>query len=187
MNSGGLCRVSLTGMNISDSVITGLLGGLVAWVLMVWAKHGPPAGQANGAFRFSCRMRAVAILVFLIACVFGAFALALLLNWGTPQATPLQRALSYLICAGVMGWAIWFLAEVFFFEARIHPTHLEIRSPWRLKREIPWKAFRAARFSSLNHWYVLSTEGHGKVRLSEYLPEVEQVLARTGLASDHAA
>ena len=158
-------------------VLTGLLGGFVAFLLLAWAARGKSSSDSPESLRFSSRMRVIAV---------GLLAIALFIGYAALHASPNQRVLAYAIGAVSVIWATWFILDVFLFEARITADYLELRSPWRAKRTIPWSAIVDYDYSSTNSWHILITDGYGKVRLSEYLIGVDRVLEKLKSVHENA-
>jgi len=147
-------------------ILSGVLGALVAGLLMAWVARGGASELRKGHVCYGARIRAVAVLMLAIA-VFIAYAAL--------HASPSQRVVAFFVAAPLLAGSVWFVVETFFVTASVSTTHLTHRSPWSGTRSIPWSAVTGYEFSSTMSWHVLETSGYGKVRLSSYMLGVDQV------------
>jgi len=158
-------------------IISGLIGGLAAILLLAWALRASPP-QQDGEIRYGSRMRLLALF---------CLALALFIGYAALHARADQRSIAYGVSGVLLSSVAWFVLEVLFVRVRITESHLEVRSPWRRRRVIPWTAITGYEFSEINRWHILSTKGFGKVRLSCYLSGVDQIAAHLDAGSGPAA
>lgn len=75
-------------------------------------------------------------------------------------------------------FALVLIMHLEFFRVRVAFDEFGIRtrSPWRASREIPWAAVRRVWYSANLQWHVIETDGHGRVRLHDFLGGVDSVM-----------
>lgn len=78
-------------------------------------------------------------------------------------------------CWGLGG--IYLLFEFFGVVISFDDAHIDVRAPWRKRREIPWNDVQSIRYSKGMQWWVVDTASHGKVRLHQYMRGIPEFLA----------
>lgn len=121
-----------------------------------------------------------------VACIFaiGAAALIVAVLFAKPQKWPLMAGLSLLVFG--LPSAI-LLLEFFVVRIGFDEERIECRSPWRLRRTIPWTSVQSCSYSDFAKWWVVDAGVHGKIRLSNWLSGQKALLAmmksRTGISA----
>jgi hypothetical protein len=54
--------------------------------------------------------------------------------------------------------------------------NIHTKSPWRKRRTIPFSAVRSYDFSASMQWYRIHTEGHGIIRLHQFMRGIPELL-----------
>lgn len=147
-------------------LISGLIGAVIAALLMRWISRGNEKTLLPGTVRYSPRMRALSLLMLAV----GSF-----IAYAAIHASPSQRWIAFLVAAPLFAGSVWFVLETFLVSAQVSKASLIHRSPWRGVRNIPWSAITGYEYSHAMGCHVLETEGHGTVRLSVYMSGVDQV------------
>ena len=158
-------------------ILSGLIGALVAALLMRWLARGNQKSVPAGTIRYSPRLRAVSLLMLAVGC-FIAYA--------ATHASANQRWIAFLVAAPLLGGSIWFAMEAFFVSAQVSKSALVHRSPWRGTRHIQWPAVTGYEFSQALGCHVLETSEQGTVRLSVYMSGVDQIAEHLAQHSNDA-
>ena len=147
-------------------IVSGLLGAVISALLVAWILRQSLNAPTDGTISYGWRIRVVAFLMLGIALFIGYAAL---------HASQSQRFFAFSIGGAGVAFAVWFVLEVLFVGARVSELHMQVWSPWRGTRLIPWNAITGYEFSPACGWYILHTNGFGKVRLSTTLIGLDQV------------
>jgi hypothetical protein len=156
-------------VNSLRPILAGLVGAVIAALLLRWALRTRGAGSGEAQVRYGGRMRALSVLML---------AIAIGIVYAALHASASQRMMAFLVAAPLLAGSVWFVLEAFVVKATVSATHLTHRSPWRGTRTIPWSTVTGYEFSPEMSCHVLRTSGHGKVRLSSYMSGVELVTDR---------
>jgi hypothetical protein len=147
-------------------LLSGLVGAVVAGLLMAWVARGREKEALVGKVHYGRRVKVLSLVMLAI----GTF-----IAYAAFHASPNQRVIAFFVATPLFSGSVWFVLEAFFVTATVSATHLTHRSPWRGTRRVPWSNVAGYEFSSLSSSHVLTTKGHGKVRLSTYMSGVDQV------------
>lgn len=143
---------------------TGLLGGIIATILLKWlSSRAAPYATNRGNRKVLAYGPPVRILGWLML-VFGGF-----VAYVASQCSSDQRVIAWIVglSMGVIGLYIWL--EFQFVRIEFDDHAIYTFSPWRRRRAIPWREVTGYHFSELNQWHVIQTSRHGRVRLSSLL------------------
>lgn len=134
-------------------ILSGLAGALIAGMLLRWAARGTPTQRPAGHFAHGARYRAVAVAMLLVGCFIAYAAM---------RASASQKLVAFLVAAPLFTAALW----------------MTVFSPWQGWRSIPLSSIIAYRYSLSLGCHVLTTQNHGRVRLSSHMEGVDQVAER---------
>jgi hypothetical protein len=146
---------------MSNSVISGLVGGLVALVLTTWIASKVGKSAPNGELRFG------KFLWFIgLACV----AMALLPVAITVFAGHSKDTLAkILLSVGFGAGAIYCFGEVVFVHGRFDEEGISFHSPWTGAKSGKWRNLQSIEHNDWTSWYALTFQDGTVIRLSSYL------------------
>jgi hypothetical protein len=147
-------------------VLSGLIGGAIAALLLRWVSKEKDVRLPAGSVRYGRRMKAISLVLL---------AVGLFIGYAATQASPDQRWTALAVGGSLFAVSVWLVLETFLVSANVTEECLIHRSPWRKTRAIPWTAVTDYSYSNVMSWHVLHTSNYGTVRLSVYLSGVDQV------------
>ena len=148
----------------SSSLPTGVIGGVLATLLMTWlvTRATPAARLRSGRYVVEYRLPAkIAGWSFLAIGFFIAYAAS--------RASADQRVLAACVGGTLFLISLYVFLEGQFVRVEFDDEFIYTFSPWRKRRVIPWSAVAGYSYSAVNRWHILKTRGNGSVRLSELL------------------
>lgn len=102
---------------------------------------------------------------------------AVVMVWVASKAKPEDETIATVTAGGFVGMIAVFVIETFRVRVEFAGDHIHCFSPWRSDRTIPWSAVDSIAYSSVLQWWVVTTRGHGTIRLHSYLSGVGDFLA----------
>ena len=149
-------------------ISSGIVGGIIASFAIAWAAKDSQFPIPRGVAVYGWRMRFLAIFVSFL----GFF-----LVYASLQASKDQE-----LAAGILGFISFALAVIFPLETFITrfvalETGLQLRTPWRGTRIIPWQAIDGYKYRSTLEVYEIKTHGFGNIYLSKLLIGVSDLLS----------
>lgn len=148
------------------------MGGVAAVAVIGLLLRGtrPDAKVAAGAAALAYG-RPLKLLVGLLWFVWPGLTLAVILD-AADDPVP-----AILVVPGFLAAVLAMHAEFFGVRILYDGYGIRTRSPWRRARFVPWESVVQARYSGDMMWYVLETEGRGRVRLHLFLNGVDSLLS----------
>jgi hypothetical protein len=149
-------------MMSSSSVPSGVIGGVLATLLLSWlaTRVVPAARLRNGRYIVEYRLAAkIAGWCFLALGLFTAYAAA--------HASADQRVLAACVGGTLLLVSLYIFLEAHFVRIEFDDQFVYTFAPWRKRRVIPWSAVTG--YSVASGWYVVKTRGYGSVHLSAQL------------------
>lgn len=152
-------------MELLRPIVSGLIGGLVAYILLrtTKAKARPVQGRRYLVYGWGIK---VVTALFLPGSLFVAYAAS--------QARPDQRALAVLIALLFVGGALYLAYEVFLVRLSFDEQNIYHDSPLAGHRTIPRAAIEEVGYSHLVQAYYLRAGGYGRVWFSAYMAGFEE-------------
>lgn len=152
-------------------ILPGVLGAAAAAIalpLILWTVR--PNAEIVGDKRVLVYTRPVKLFVavFWLGC--------LGLSIAAMYAPETERALFALLAFGFFAMALAWHLECFGVRIVFDKAGITTHSPWRPGRRVLWASVLRVRFSPAAQWYVIDTQGHGRVRLHVYLSGIESLL-----------
>lgn len=145
-------------------ILSGLAGAVITGSLLAWVAREGRLDLPRGHFRHGTRYRVVSVLMF---------AIALFMLYAALHASADQKLLALSIVAPLLAGSAVLLIHLCFVRGEVTDDTLRIYSPWRGWRTIPLASIVAYRYSRAGDYHVLLTDGHGTVRLSQYMHGLE--------------
>jgi hypothetical protein len=150
---------------MDSSVISGLMGGLVATIIGVAAAKAARRKATNGELKHG-----LFILILAILClIFSSFAV-----WAFFNDNDVHEKTSELI--SVIGLFLGFglcalacFAEYFKVHGVFCSEKIEFHTPWTGTKCESWDNLVSAQFNASMHWYELKFKSGKTIRLSSYL------------------
>jgi hypothetical protein len=151
--------------NISAGV-GAIITTLVLLTILRTVRRTPVEVDGKRVLEYDRPMKIVAAVIG--ACGFGLCADALL--------APTRDHTTAVAVVGFLLLTLSLCLEFFGVRVEFDASSIRTRSPWRPDREIPWSAVERVWFSQAMQWYIVRTNGFGRVRLHVYLNGVESLL-----------
>jgi len=152
--------------------VSAAVGAIVTTIvlLIILRAVRPTAVEVDGkrVLEYGRPMKIIAAV--LGSCGAGLCAAALL-------APTKDRTIAVAMVLGFLLLTLPLCLEFFGVRVEFDAASIRTRSPWRRNREIPWSAVNRVWFSQALQWYVVKTDGFGRVRLHVYLNGVESLLS----------
>src|SRR5262245_45526074 len=143
------------------SVISGLIGGLVAVLLTAYIAKRVGRSAAPGQLSYGPFLWGLAVVCLVLALL----PIAMTLFWGHEKDFWAKVALAMGFGLG----AIYCFGEAAFVRGTFDEDGIVFSTPWTgLKRE-KWKDLASVEFNSWCSWYTLTFKSGSKIRLSRYL------------------
>ncbi|HEY6528811.1 MAG TPA: hypothetical protein VIZ65_08955 [Cellvibrionaceae bacterium] len=151
---------------MSNSVLPGLIGGLVSVALCFYISKSIRKAPADGQLRFGKFMLIIACCC--LAFVIGAFILAFFLTTKEWSETSTVISVLGLIIGFGIG-AFYCFGEYY----KVHGTYNEegifFSTPWTGEKEERWGNLNTVKFNGSANWYLLTFKSGKKIRLSNML------------------
>jgi len=142
----------------------GIIGGVIATVLLIWLAGRAKKEAVNRSGRFVLEYgRAVKVLGW----VLGLFGVGML--FVAPHASKDQTVIAWVVCGALFAAGACLLAEFHLVRIEFDEEFIYTFSPWRRSRIIPWNEVIDSAYSGMNRWHILKTQKSGSVRLSVLL------------------
>src|SRR5690606_21455879 len=138
-------------------IISGLIGGAVATVAIAWAAKDSTTSTARNAAAYGWRMRFMAV---------GISVVCLLLVYVAVQAAEGQAIASAVLGVVSFAIAVGFPLEAFLTRFVALDAGLQVRTPWRGTRTIPWQAIARYKYRPALEVHEFKTNGFGRLLLS---------------------
>ena len=150
-------------------IISGVVGGLISVAVFWWAANSAVPTASKDTAYFSWRYRLITVVMLCISGITPYVAF---------QAFPQQRPLALSVTAAFVLFCLVCVLDAFVSRARALSNGLELRSPWRRLRVIPWEAFTGHIYREALEVHVLTTSGYGKVNLPKLMTGVDNIVKR---------
>jgi hypothetical protein len=113
---------------------------------------------------------------FVIALWIAVPVIALLAGFFAPRGTKREVTFAIWTLASFLLALLCLHLECFRVSIRYDADGLRLASPWRPNRFVPWSAITGVTFSTALQWYVVTSSGHGRIRLHMHLSGLESLL-----------
>jgi hypothetical protein len=141
-------------------IISGIIGGTIATIAVAWAANDSKKPITKGTAIYGWRMRLMAIA---ISC------LCLFISYAAFHASKDQRVIAWSLAGACLVIAAVSLLEVFITKFVAQKDGLQIRTPWRGTRTIPWQVIGQCSYRPILEVHEIKTNGFGKLYLSNQL------------------
>jgi hypothetical protein len=110
----------------------------------------------------------------LLAMVTPLVVFFLMALWHLPSN---QIPLTLTVAVFILMMPVALLIEFYGIRVAFDERGIHTHSWWRGSREIPWRDIVSCKYSTVNRWYVIGTNGHGNIRVSNLLSGTDEFLA----------
>ncbi len=148
-------------------IISGIIGGTIATFAIAWAAKDATTSIPRGTALYGWRMRLMAIAM---SC------LGLFLLYVAIQAAKGQELATSILGGVSLVTAVAFPLEAFITRFVALDSGLQVRTPWRGTRTIPWQAIGACSFLPGLEVHQIKTHGFGRLFLSKQLAGISDLL-----------
>jgi len=158
---------------MDSSIISGLIGGVVATLIGVVATKAARRKITHGELKHSAL-----IFILAIVCIgLSAFAAWLFFydNKVHQKTSELISFIGLFVGFGLSGLACF--AEYFKVQGVFDSDRIEFYTPWTGRKTELWDNLVSAKFNSAMYWYTLKFKSGKTIRLSSYLLGHGEVLA----------
>lgn len=176
-------RLVQKGAAMNTSMISGVLGGLIASAFVVYASARSRRPLANGELRFGWLLGLVGLGCSLLAGLAGSAFFVDNDVW--TDRGEFIAVVSLLVGFGL--GAIYTFAEYFLVRGRADNDGIELRTPWTGRKTEKWQDLLQAAFNPQTSWYVLEFKSGTRIRVSSLLSghgAVLDQLAKRGIHLD---
>ena len=142
------------------SIISGLVGGLVAAMLTAFIAKRIGKASAPGTLKFG-----LVLWVIATCCLVFAVFVAMTFFANHDKDVWARVALS----AGFGVGAIYCFAEAAFVRGRFDETGITFSTPWTGSKSEKWVDLVSIKLNDSANWYTLTFKSGNKIRLSRYL------------------
>ncbi|MEM8982141.1 MAG: hypothetical protein AAGC71_03890 [Pseudomonadota bacterium] len=169
---------------MSSPVVSGLVGAIVAGVLMTVVTNRLKSEPGDGTLRYG-------MVLFWVGIGSAAMALAAVSAFFIDDNVWTDRG-EFIAVVGLIigfgGGAIYSLTEYFLVRGRYDDEGITLRTPWSGRQIGMWRELKSATHNATMSWYVLEFSSGTVIRLSQFLrghgSVIEIVRKRGFLGSD---
>ena len=141
--------------------MTGIIGGILATLLLTWLASRAKRDAALRSGRFVIEYgRAVKAVGWFFALL-GIFIL-----YAAAHASEDQKLIAAVVGGSMFIASIAIFVEFHFVRVEFDADTIYTFSPWRRRRVISWDDITAIGYSEVNRWHILHTAHSGAIRLS---------------------
>jgi hypothetical protein len=157
---------------VDSSIISGLIGGLVAVVIATFVTKAARSKNTNGELKHG-------LLIFILAL--ACLALSIFAAWMFVFDEDVHEQTSEFVSVLLLFFgfgiaAVACFAEYFKVNGTFDSDSISFYTPWTGSKKESWDDLVAAKFNGSMYWYTLEFKSGKKVRLSAYLVGHGEVL-----------
>lgn len=149
------------GGSYSGGMASGVIGGMIAAVLLAYFSRRAAFAGAPGQLRFGWAMRGLGAL-----CALATLGLAYIMSFTDHRGQYVSLSILIAICAL---FTVYTLGETYGTKGTFDSAGIAFRSPWAGLRTQQWSDLVGVRLRPSMSWWVLTFRDGSKIRLSTWL------------------